>query len=251
MSDWSDCEEDILLDSISCDARSRNIKRARSVKYEMGSTTNPSQANGHQINFNSNNFSNPIYDNHHQKASNSHHDSKSDLNHEQTSRFEQHHDVLTGRSQYSESRLPTSRTTIILSFTVVLLIVFVTIIPLFFTPLDPKGENNSTIEHRDVRCKCICPPLPDEKDKNKKDQKRFYVDLTTLDECNCNHVVVPNITIPAKLVDEFCVKCECKYQSRNTTTIRRVVYFFLTVLSGFCAYMAFNLSLKYLKFNLR
>ncbi|KAG0720587.1 hypothetical protein GWK47_006661 [Chionoecetes opilio] len=61
---------------------------------------------------------------------------------------------------------------------------------------------------------------------------------------NCNFLVLPRV---ADLVrgheEEFCLYCECKYENRNSTTIKVVVILVIWVISLLVVYMTFLLCL--------
>lgn len=79
----------------------------------------------------------------------------------------------------------------------------------------------------DVRCKCICPKEPGVNTTN------IFVNnnLTSSDECQCSLIVGREET--------FCLKCECKYETRNTLLIKVIVIFVLAGISALYIYMAF------------
>lgn len=94
-----------------------------------------------------------------------------------------------------------------------------------------------------VRCKCVCPLPPTNTSQHRR---HLYVRNTSPDECNCYNVVQPHLTkdIILNKLQEFCSKCECKYQSRNTTTIRWFVIFALIIVSVLSLYMIVTTSTK-------
>lgn len=172
--------------------------------------------------------------------------------------------------QFAGSLAPTSPTSIVISFMIIVVILCVTILPIILpqtnTTLDSKDPiikvipNNQTtnaithVEHADARCKCICPPFqltePGEKQTNPM-QRRLYVGNTTPNQCNCNNIVQPHLNDSKIILKDFCVRCECRYQSRNTTTIKRNVVFFIAVLIGLGLYMIVQYLLKYFRITRR
>lgn len=61
--------------------------------------------------------------------------------------------------------------------------------------------------------------------------------------CNCDGVILPrlskkNISIEGK-EKEFCPRCDCKYENRNTTTIKVIVTIVIFVISILVVYMLF------------
>lgn len=91
-------------------------------------------------------------------------------------------------------------------------------------------------EHGDVRCKCVCPSPQIFGNNSSPTQRRLYVGNTTPDQCDCYKVVAPHLSRDIVLKD-FCARCECKYQSRNTTTIRWFVVFTILVVASLSLYM--------------
>lgn len=174
--------------------------------------------------------------------------------------------------QYAGDLAPSSPTSVLVSFIIIVVILFVTIVPIILpqspTTIDKYQEDDviksngyfatSQIEHADARCKCICPPLP-QTHKNEKEKKsnpmptgrRLYVGNTSPNQCNCNNIVQPHLIDNKFLIKEFCSRCECRYQSRNTTTIRRNVVFFIVILIGLGFYMFVQYILKYFRITRR
>jgi len=91
-------------------------------------------------------------------------------------------------------------------------------------------------QHGDVRCKCVCPSPQVVANDSSPTQRRLYVGNTTPDQCDCYKVVQPHLKHNVAL-KEFCARCECKYQSRNTKTIRWFVVFTIIVVASLSMYM--------------
>lgn len=61
---------------------------------------------------------------------------------------------------------------------------------------------------------------------------------------NCDGVILPQIGDKLKGKEElFCLRCECKYENRNTTIIKVVVIIVIWVISLLVIYMAFLIIL--------
>lgn len=173
--------------------------------------------------------------------------------------------------QFAGNLAPTSPTSIIASLVIVLLILSVTILPIIL----PQGSSDDTgiitdnvinknpsmasVEHADARCKCICPPLAedDKKSSNSSAQstkkRRLYLGNTEPNKCNCLNIVQPHL-VNVKIeigIPAFCIQCECKYQNRNTTTIKRIVIFFSAVLTTLTLFMLVQYLLKYFRITRR
>lgn len=169
--------------------------------------------------------------------------------------------------QFAGNLSPQGLSSIIASFVIILIIVCVTILPIILPQSKSiededillNNNNNviksniskaqSQIEHADVRCKCICPPL--QQDAQKDNQRRLYVGNTIPNQCNCNNIVQPHLTDTKISLKDFCARCECRYQSRNTATIKRNVIFFIVILAGLGLYMFVQYILKYFRINRR
>lgn len=97
--------------------------------------------------------------------------------------------------------------------------------------------------NKNERCKCVCPSLDVANSTSPNQRRVLYVDNTTPDQCNCYTVVQPQLknTVAPK---DFCARCECKYQSRNTTTIRWFVIFTIVVITLLSLYMVVATSTR-------
>lgn len=181
-------------------------------------------------------------------------------------------------NQFAGNLAPSSPTSIVVSMIIVIVILSVTILPIIFLPQSTTTISTTTttnlktnenviksnkipIVHADVRCKCICPPLQSEnlnKSNNNDNsgssrivKRRLYVGNTSPNQCNCNNIVQPHLTDNKILLKDFCSFCECRYQSRNTATIKRNVIFFIIVLFGLGMYTLVQYLFKYFKITRR
>lgn len=169
---------------------------------------------------------------------------------------------------------PTSPNSILISLIMIIVILCVTILPVIF-PHQTFPDNNSddyvirpnskgldkhTNEHADKRCKCICRiPLDSSKaaqnSSNRSDgpnaQRSLYVGSSLPKQCNCRNIVRPHLNLSLVNFLDYCAHCECRYQSRNLTTIKRNVIFFMIVLIGLSLYMFVQYLLKYLRITRR
>lgn len=77
-------------------------------------------------------------------------------------------------------------------------------------------------QYSDVRCKCVCPKgiLP----------KNVFIKFVKIEECKCEKVL-------PKLKETDCLRCQCKYEARNTTLIKVVVIFIIMSLFILITYM--------------
>ncbi|ESO04896.1 hypothetical protein HELRODRAFT_191505 [Helobdella robusta] len=93
-------------------------------------------------------------------------------------------------------------------------------------------------QYDDVRCKCVCLPKHPLDNSTNTTRKIFVKSFHEPSFCKCENVV------PEKLQsDNFCVKCDCQWQRRNTATIKVVVIFIVCVVSLLVMYMIFLLCL--------
>lgn len=136
-------------------------------------------------------------------------------------------------------------------------------------------------QYADFRCKCICPsptvvtddlhltpsPLslndqsknvsthsPTVNDSNgpsertSRSQRSLYIANVHPQRCNCEWVVLPqvmqNFNVRAK---EFCPLCECKYESRNITTIRWIVTLSVGIIVCLIIYMGYFINERSLR----
>lgn len=61
---------------------------------------------------------------------------------------------------------------------------------------------------------------------------------------NCMDVVIPKIANQLNGKEgEFCPRCECKYENRNTTIIKVVVIIVIWIIAALVVYMAFLIVL--------
>ncbi|XP_045463475.1 uncharacterized protein CG1161 isoform X2 [Harmonia axyridis] len=98
----------------------------------------------------------------------------------------------------------------------------------------------------DKRCKCICPKVSIVTNNTEiVDGKRIrYVANVPPNKCNCMDVVIPKIANQLNGKEgEFCPRCECKYENRNTTIIKVVVIIVIWIIAALVVYMAFLIVL--------
>ncbi|XP_045392142.1 proton-transporting V-type ATPase complex assembly regulator TMEM9 isoform X3 [Lemur catta] len=83
--------------------------------------------------------------------------------------------------------------------------------------LVPAAQANKSSE--DIRCKCICPPY-------RNINGHIYNQNVSQKDCNCLHVVEP-MPVPGHDMEAYCLLCECRYEERSTTTIKRLWHWLL------------------------
>lgn len=169
---------------------------------------------------------------------------------------------------------PSSSSSIVTSSIMITVIICVTFLPIIIpfpytsmqnTVINADGNHrisNETIKHADVRCKCICriPLDPSKAAKgpkatNKTDkptaQRSLYVGSSAPQQCNCRNIVRPHLNLTLINLEQFCSGCECRFQSRNLSTIKRNVVFFIAVLTNLCLYMLIQYIIKFMRLNRR
>lgn len=90
--------------------------------------------------------------------------------------------------------------------------------------------------YEDARCKCVCTIL-----NGTLSYKKLYIAPVPANN-DCDGVSVP--VIENNSTRELCPKCECKYESRNTTVIRVVVIIVIWIISLLVIYMLFLMCLE-------
>ncbi|XP_032237790.1 transmembrane protein 9B isoform X2 [Nematostella vectensis] len=90
----------------------------------------------------------------------------------------------------------------------------------FFIPITLAAQGSS---YSDVRCKCTCP-----KELGKNNTKNVFVATVEPEQCTCQHIV--------KREERFCLRCQCKYEARNTILIKVIIIIILIVLAILCCY---------------
>nr|CAH8833568.1 unnamed protein product [Trichobilharzia regenti] len=95
--------------------------------------------------------------------------------------------------------------------------------------------HNALGAYEDTRCKCVCL-LPASVTNETKSTKKIFVKAISSEKCTCEYMLQND--------KRFCPFCECKFQVRNTTTIKVVVCFILTIISALILYMLFLLLLE-------
>ncbi|RWS30404.1 hypothetical protein B4U80_08654 [Leptotrombidium deliense] len=103
-------------------------------------------------------------------------------------------------------------------------------------------------QYDDYRCKCICPSpsvvATNSGVVDEEKHRKVYIDNVSNQKCTCDWIVLIHLNeeIQQK-AKEFCPLCECKYESRNTGTIKWVVIFVVGVVAFLVVYMGFLMLL--------
>ncbi|XP_058464671.1 uncharacterized protein CG1161 [Malaya genurostris] len=99
--------------------------------------------------------------------------------------------------------------------------------------------------YEDKRCKCICPSIKSVNNNTEDDSDRMLIiDNVPPNKCNCDGVILPRVAEKIKGKEqEFCPRCDCKYENRNTTIIKVVVIIVIWIISLLVIYMLFLMCL--------
>lgn len=97
--------------------------------------------------------------------------------------------------------------------------------------------------YENKRCMCVCPSPAALLNKSITD-RRIYNGNVPANKCNCAGVILPIVGEEIKGHEqEFCPRCECKFETRNTTIIMVVVIMTLWLLTMLSSYMGFLMCL--------
>lgn len=101
--------------------------------------------------------------------------------------------------------------------------------------------------YEDRRCRCVCPSLSSVTNKTNDPQHTVLVKKVSSvppNKCTCEDIILPiyKDKITGK-EQEYCPRCECKYEHRNQTIIQVVVIIVIWVISILVIYMAFLIIL--------
>lgn len=98
--------------------------------------------------------------------------------------------------------------------------------------------------YEDKRCKCVCPSLAAVFNNTSDTSRSPFIGNVPPNKCNCEGLVLPRIVDQLNgREQEFCPRCECKYENRNTTIIKVVVIIVIWVIMLLVVYMGFLICL--------
>ncbi|KAJ0183999.1 hypothetical protein K1T71_000422 [Dendrolimus kikuchii] len=98
--------------------------------------------------------------------------------------------------------------------------------------------------YEDKRCKCVCPSPAAVLNNTGGTGRSPFIDNVPPNKCNCAGVILPRIgNLLNGREQEFCPRCECKYENRNTTIIKVVVIIVIWVIMLLVVYMGFLICL--------
>ncbi|XP_049885373.1 proton-transporting V-type ATPase complex assembly regulator TMEM9-like isoform X2 [Pectinophora gossypiella] len=98
--------------------------------------------------------------------------------------------------------------------------------------------------HEDKRCRCVCPSPAAVLNSSLSTDRKLFIANVPPSQCNCDGVILPRVGDEIKGHEqEFCPRCECKYESRNTTVIMVVVVIVVWLTTMLFVYMMFLMCL--------
>ncbi|KAK3580510.1 hypothetical protein CHS0354_001111 [Potamilus streckersoni] len=97
-------------------------------------------------------------------------------------------------------------------------------------------DSSEQTSFEDARCKCICPAYKANVNSTLPKRNVFIKDNIDPELCKCDYML-------DKPDPKLCLLCQCKYESRNTTTIKVVVIIVICIISVLFVYMLFLLCL--------
>ncbi|KAL7046609.1 hypothetical protein ACKWTF_002654 [Chironomus riparius] len=94
--------------------------------------------------------------------------------------------------------------------------------------------------YEDKRCKCICPSINAVLNNTDSTERILVIANVGQARCDCDSVILPKYADKIKGKEqEFCPRCECKHENRNTTVIKVVVIIVIWIISLLSIYMLF------------
>ncbi|CAD7082954.1 unnamed protein product [Hermetia illucens] len=101
-----------------------------------------------------------------------------------------------------------------------------------------------TQSYEDKRCKCICPSIASVQNNTQDTDRMLFIENVPPSMCNCDGVILPRLREKiAGKEREFCPRCECNYEYRNTAIIKVVVIMVIWIISILVIYMLFLMCL--------
>ncbi|XP_026331836.1 uncharacterized protein CG1161-like isoform X2 [Hyposmocoma kahamanoa] len=98
--------------------------------------------------------------------------------------------------------------------------------------------------HEDKRCRCVCPSPAAVFNSSLSTDRKLIIANVPPSKCDCDGVILPIVGSEIRGREaEFCPRCECKYESRNTTVIMVVVVMVIWIITTLLIYMGFLMCL--------
>ncbi|CAH2103672.1 unnamed protein product [Euphydryas editha] len=101
--------------------------------------------------------------------------------------------------------------------------------------------------YEDKRCRCVCPTPASILNNTIKSNRTLYFAYVPPNKCNCDGVILPKVSDEIREnAQVFCPRCDCKYETRNTTVIMVVVILVVSMIMLLLGYYLFLLLLEML-----
>ncbi|XP_045458069.1 proton-transporting V-type ATPase complex assembly regulator TMEM9-like [Melitaea cinxia] len=101
--------------------------------------------------------------------------------------------------------------------------------------------------YEDKRCRCVCPTPASILNNTKQTDRTLYIAYVPPNKCNCDGVILPKVADEIREnAQVFCPRCDCKYETRNTTVIMVVVILVVWVIMLLVGYYLFLMLLEML-----
>ncbi|XP_073956742.1 proton-transporting V-type ATPase complex assembly regulator TMEM9-like [Choristoneura fumiferana] len=98
--------------------------------------------------------------------------------------------------------------------------------------------------YEDKRCRCVCPSPAEVLNKTLGTDPKLIISDAPPNKCNCIGVVLQRLGDEIKGHEpEYCLRCDCRYETRNTTIIKVVVITIIWLLTLLLIYSAFLMCL--------
>jgi len=100
----------------------------------------------------------------------------------------------------------------------------------------------TSVNHVDSRCNCRCPEaeLVDADINPAWPKRKIYINSSvSAVDCDCEHVVVPVLSLDQEQLEKFCPRCKCTHEVRSVTTIKVVVILILWLFAVLLLYLVF------------
>ncbi|XP_023937991.1 putative protein 2 [Bicyclus anynana] len=99
--------------------------------------------------------------------------------------------------------------------------------------------------YEDQRCRCVCPTTTSVINNTEKSNRTLYIAYVPPNKCNCYGVILPKVSDEIRdNAQLFCPRCDCKYETRNTTVIMVVVILVLWLIMLLIGYYLFLMLLE-------
>ncbi|XP_050360835.1 uncharacterized protein CG1161-like [Nymphalis io] len=99
--------------------------------------------------------------------------------------------------------------------------------------------------YEDKRCHCTCPTPTSILNNTKKSDRTLYIAYVPPHKCNCDGVILPKVDDEIREnAHIFCPRCDCRYETRNSTIIMVVVILVVWLVVLLIGYYIFLMVLE-------